>query len=177
MDILSMIMNANGGENIAQLASTLGLGQDQASSALQQLVPALTSGLKRGSGASGGLQSLLGALQSGGHQRYLEDPGTLGQAATISDGNSILGHILGSKDVSRQVASRAADKTGVDAGILKIMLPMVATMVMGAMSQGTSQGRQSGGGGDALGMLGSLLDSDQDGSIADDLLGFAKKLF
>ncbi len=41
----------------------------------------------------------------------------------VSDGNNILGHILGSKDVSRAVADRASANTGIDSGMLKQMLP------------------------------------------------------
>jgi len=44
----------------------------------------------------GGLESLLGALQSGKHQRHVEDPSTLANEETIQDGNGILlGGLLG----------------------------------------------------------------------------------
>ncbi len=85
--------------------------------------------------------------------------------------------------MSREVASRASATTGVGADVLKKLLPIVATMVMGSMSRQAGQaglGRSStpqAPSRDLLGGLGSLLDSNQDGSIADDLLGMAKKLF
>ena len=44
----------------------------------------------------------------------------------MADGNGILGHIFGSKDVSRQVAARAAQSSGVAPDILAKMLPLVA---------------------------------------------------
>jgi Carboxypeptidase regulatory-like domain/Bacterial protein of unknown function (DUF937) len=49
--------------------------------------------------------------------------------------DGILGHIFGSKDVSRQVASRASAQTGISESVLKGMLPVVAAMAMGAMSK------------------------------------------
>ena len=70
--------------------------------------------------------------------------------------------------------------------MLKKMLPMVAAMTMGGMSkqvQGQSQGglggvlgALTGSGGGAGGMLTKFLDADNDGSVLDDVMGFAKKL-
>ena len=53
----------------------------------------------------------------------------------LACGNGILGHLLGSKDVSREVASRAAAQTGLSADVLKRMLPLAATLMMGAFSK------------------------------------------
>ena len=185
MDLLKMILNANGGQNIQQLASQFGIDPSQAQSAVEKLAPAVARGLKREASNESGLQSLVGALTKGNHERYLEDPSTLTRPESVSDGNRILGHIFGSKDVSRNVAAHAAQQTGLDTGILKKMLPLVATMVMGGMSKGTKQasGLSSaisgalGGGSNPLGALGSLLEQDDDGSMLDDVLNMAKKLF
>lgn len=183
MDLMSMILNANGGRNVREMAGSLGLDEGQVSGALAALLPALSQGLKRNASQPGGVESLLGALAGGHHQRYLEDPSTLARGETIQDGNAILGHILGSKEVSREVAGRAAATTGIGADVLKKMLPMVAALVMGAMSRKAATSGAAGAGarqapsGDLLGTLGSLLDADRDGSVADDLLGMARKLF
>jgi hypothetical protein len=79
--------------------------------------------------------SLASALSTGAHQRYLEDPVTLADTNSTMDGNGILGHVFGSKDVSRQVAQQASQQTGIDVGILKKMLPLVAGLTMGGLSQ------------------------------------------
>ena len=138
------------------------------------------------------------------------------EESTLLDGNAILGHLFGSKDVSRAVASHASQKTGIGSDVLKKLLPLVATMAMGSLSKQTRQpsmqnqlaglaleqmlggGRQkpSGLGGllsgllggqakqqrqvqqqhqQGLGILGSILDSDGDGSLMDDVLGMAMK--
>lgn len=88
------------------------------------------------------------------------------------------------KDVSRNVAGHGAAQTGLDAGILKQMLPMKAAIAMGILgkqvSGAGSQGAFRGGKGipaGTPGFLGALLDSNQDGSILDDLLGLARKFF
>ena len=180
VNLLKTIMEAQGGGAISQVASALGLEQKQASSGIAKLLPALTKGLSKNMGSENGLQALLGALDKGNHDRYLDNPTALAGADAIREGNGILGHILGSKDVSRQVASQAANETGLDVGILKKMLPMVAAMAMGGMKKQTAASGLSGGQQSASGvgsMLGKFLDADGDGSMADDLLGMAKKLF
>jgi hypothetical protein len=183
MDLLQTLLQAQGGQLVGQLARNFGLDQAQAGAALQQLVPLLAGGAKRNIGESGGLDGLLGALQTGDHSRYLEDPSHLGRASTVMDGNAILGHLLGSKEVSRQVADHTASNTGIDATVLKQMLPVVATMVMGAMSKyaagGGLVGQQIGGGSTQQSPLGGLLttflDTNKDGSVIDDVLGMLFK--
>ncbi len=180
MDLLSMLLNQGGDKAVRQLANNFGMEESQAMAALSNLVPALSTGLARNASNQGGLDSLLSALTGGQHQRYLEDPSILNQEDTIRDGNGILGHILGSKDVSRQVAQQASQRTGIGVDILKKMLPMVATLAMGALSRQTAGARSTQGNApsDALsGILGSFLDANRDGSIADDVLGMAAKFF
>ncbi len=172
MDLLKMILGANDGGNIRQLADKFGLDETQAKSAVGSLLPSLTQGLKNNMGKPEGMEALLGALKSGNHQRYLDNPAELVRDETASEGNGILGHLFGSKEVSRNVAARASAQSGVDGGILKKMLPLVATMAMGGMSKQTGGGTKK-----DMGVLGSLLDSDGDGSVADDLLNIAKKFF
>ncbi len=182
MDILQAIMGAAGGGAVKQVANQFGLEENQASSAIQMLLPALMGGVKNNVSQQGGMEALLGALSGGGHSRYLENPELLGRPETVADGNGILGHLLGSKDVSRQVATHAAAQTGIGADILKKMLPVVATMAMGALAKGQFSGAsqaaaaapQAGGG--LLGMLSPFLDSNNDGSIADDMLGIVGKM-
>ncbi len=179
MDLLNMLLNQGGGQAVSQLADKFGLNENQATSALSNLLPALGQGLARNAASEGGLESLLGALSGGRHQRYLEDPSILNQEETINDGNGILGHIFGSKDVSRQVAQQTSEKTGIGVDILKKMLPIVATLAMGALSrqnagaQNASPASPSASG--LTGILGQFLDKDRDGSIADDVLGMASR--
>jgi len=176
MNILDSIVNAGDGATVRQLASQFGLNEAQASSALSALVPALSAGLQQNAQSADGLSGLLNALSGGNHQRYIDNPGALGDAATVTDGNGILGHIFGSKDVSRQVAARAGANAGLGADVMKRMLPLVATLVMGAMSKqnaarsGSSMA-SAGGGGGLLDMLGGVLDKNRDGSMVDDIAG------
>jgi len=139
INLLEMIMNAQGGATAQQAGAQLGLNQQQSQSAIAALLPAISSALKQNTNNPQGLAGLLQALQGGNHEQYLENPQMLGQPETVNDGNAILGHLFGSKDVSRAVAGHAAQKTGIGADVLKKLLPLVATMAMGSISKQTRQ--------------------------------------
>jgi hypothetical protein len=133
MNILESIMGARDGAAVQQLATQFGLKPEQASAAVGALMPALAAGLARNMATNkAGLES---ALANGHHEAYIDQPEVLGAPATTADGNAILGHIFGSKDVSRNVAAGAAQKSGVDSAVLKKMLPLVASLAMGAMAK------------------------------------------
>lgn len=166
--ILEMLMNSGGGGSVPQLSRQFGLSEDQTQGALAQLVPAVMSGLQQNTAAEGGIGALLGALTSGNHSQYLDNPELLGQQSTVAEGNGILGHIFGSKEVSRSVAGHAAERTGIGSDIMKQMLPIVATMVMAGLSKQNTAGAGSESGG---GFLTSLLDQNRSGGIADDVAG------
>ena len=181
MNILDSILGAQGGGATQQLGRQFGLNPDQVSTALAALVPALAAGFNQNMSSSQGLDGLVGALSGGQHQRYMEDASALGRADTVADGNGILGHIFGSKEVSRQVASRAASQTGLSESMLKGMLPIVAAMMMGSLSKQLHQpggSLQSGAAStDGLfGMLAPMLDSNRDGSMVDDVIGMLGRL-
>ena len=174
MDLLQSVLAAQGGGAVGQLAKSFGLSEDQATSAVQHLLPALAAGMARNTTQQGGLDGLLAALAGGSHQKYVDDPSRLTAQETVQDGNGILGHILGSKDASRQLASRASADTGISADVLKKMLPLIATLAMGALSKQTASPRTQGSPppqAGLLGMLTPLLDQNRDGSVADDVIG------
>jgi len=180
MGLADMLLNAHGGGATELLAQRFGISPEQAASAVSALAPALASGIQRNASSEGGLQSLLGALLGGQHQQYVDQAEALGRADTVADGNAILGHVLGSKDVSRQVASQAAAQTGLGADVLKQMLPVVAAMAMGVLSRhaaagGQETGEQSSLGG-TLGTIGSLLGGGQGSSSASALVGILGRL-
>ncbi len=190
MGILDAILSGGNAQIVSQLARSVGIDESDVTNVIKQLLPAVTKGIKNNVGSSGGLGSLINALGSGNHQQYLDNPEKLTESAAVDEGNSILGHVFGNKDVSRNVAGHAASQTGVDSGIVKKLLPMVATAVMGALSKETAQNPLSGVGSSldvssllgadssaVTGLISSFLDADNDGDITDDLFNMAKKFF
>jgi hypothetical protein len=184
MNILETLLAAGGGNVVGQLARQYGTQPDATQSAVTQIVSVLSKGIANNTSTQSGLDGLLGALTNGNHSRYLDDVSQATSPDGVEDGNGILGHILGSKDVSRELASRVGANTGLDSGIVKQMLPVIATMLMGALAKrnsggglGSLIGAAAAGGALSSGQsgLGSLLDMNRDGSIADDIIGMAGK--
>ena len=186
MNMLDSLLGDQAGGAVEQLGRQFGLDSSQTSSALGALLPAVAAGFQRNASSQDGLGALLGALGSGQHGQYLDDLQSLGRPSTVADGNGILGHIFGSKEVSRQVAQRASAQSGIGADLLKQMLPVVAAMMMGAMAKkqaggGVGQGGlgaalgSQGGGGSILDMLTPMLDGNRDGSAVDDIIGMIGK--
>jgi hypothetical protein len=179
MNILDTIMNSGNGAAVRQIGSQLGLDDAQTASALAALVPAVSAGLRQNVQSPDGLGGLVSALSGGSHQRYIDDPTALADPGAVADGNGILGHVLGNKEVSRQVAARAGAQTGLGPEVMKRMLPLVAALVMGAMSRQAAAGGSSltTGAGGLLEMLGGALDRNRDGSALDDIAGIIGRTF
>ncbi len=176
MDILDNLLQGalGGGQqggsglpiDVSGLANQFGLSPDQANAAVGALLPAVLGGLHK-SEESGGLGGIADIVAGMGAPH--ED---------IEGGNTILGQIFGSKDVSRQVASHAASETGISDTILKAMLPVIAGLV-------AQQVAKKMGGGVIGGLAGSVLASvlgggsaaspaaTQGGGLADVLGGLA----
>ena len=122
MDFMDLLKSAGGDQSIGELAGAVGLDSADTGKLIGALAPALMSGLQKNTASDDGVAGLKKALQTGGHERYLDNPQLLRDEATRSDGNKILGHLFGSKEVSREVASRVSQQTGVSSDLLKKML-------------------------------------------------------
>jgi Bacterial protein of unknown function (DUF937) len=156
MNIADILAQAQGGRGLESLGRQFGLDDAQTRAAVEALGPMVAAGVSRNASSDGGLADLFGAVLKGNHSRYADDPDATRFDNVAGDGNAILGHIFGSRDVSRGVAQQAAGLSGIGEGILKKMLPVIASMVMGVLAKkmfgGGSAGAGQGGGlGDILG--------------------------
>lgn len=163
MNIVEMIARSHNGQGLDVLGQQFGLSREQTLAAVAELAPMVTSGVRRNTREPDGMVSLFEALSGGRHERYLDDDTAVQYDTAKNDGNAILGHLFGRKEVSREVAMQAAGTTGIGGAILKKMLPVIASMVMGAIfkrmtggaptpaPRGGSGGGQGGGLGDIIG--------------------------
>jgi hypothetical protein len=176
--LLDSILSAASGDVVDQLARQYRTDPRQTRDALSQLTQVLGGALSQQTRSPDGFGQLLEALQHGNHSRYLEQPQVLTRPEARSDGAAILGHILGSKDTSRNVASHVGGNTGIDPAIVKQMLPIAASMLMGFLAKQNQAGAlppRSAAATQPQSPLASILDANRDGSIADDLLNLAGK--
>jgi hypothetical protein len=145
LPLFEMLTNAQNGNGMDMLARQFNLSQQQTRDAVEALMPAFSQGLKRNASDPYGVGAFMSAMASGNHAKYFEDAQKAFAPQGVAEGNGILGHLFGSKDLSRAVADQAARATGISQDVLKQMLPVIASMIMGGLfkqSTGQMQGSQ-----------------------------------
>jgi len=179
-----MLLSQLGGDTMRQIGSAIGANPAATKQAVSAAVPLLFSALAKNASSPTGAQSLLGALDRDHDGSVLDDLGGLLSAFQGGPGAAILGHVLGGQKSS--VESGLAKKTGLDAGSISQLLIMLAPMVMGMLGKAKREQNFDVGGlsrtlagereaatqvSPGLGdLLGGLLDSNRDGSVADDVV-------
>lgn len=189
--ISQMITQQIAGQAAGQLASRLGVSEGTAQTAVQMAVPLIVAALARNAAQPQGAQDLHQAVTQDHDGSILDNlMGYLGNPQS-GDGAGILGHILGAQRPA--VENNLAEATGLDQNSAGSLLEMVAPLVMGAVGrqqrqegldpQGLSQylGQQQQAAQtanpDLMGGLSSMLDSNRDGSVVDDLSRIAGSFF
>ncbi|MEH6680094.1 MAG: DUF937 domain-containing protein [Sediminicola sp.] len=193
--LLELLDGPIGKQLISGVANQTGQPEDKTADVLGMAMPLLMGALKKNASTPQGAQNIMGALSSKHNGALLDNLGDffgggVDQSA-IADGQGILGHVLGSKQPV--VENALSQRSGLDAGSIAQILKIAAPIVMGYLAKQTSQANvnDSNGLSSLLGsMLGgqpqqnqslitSLLDSDGDGSVLDDVadmvLGTSKK--
>ena len=177
MNLQDLLNAAGGGKSVSELGSRLNLGSGDMGKLVDAVAPALMRSFQKEATSPDKLAALAKALERGDHDKYVDRPETMHTEEAEKDGNSILGHLFGNRDVSRAVASHAAASTGIDSSLLKKMLPVLANMVMGSLfkgAKGASGSRRGGGLGGALGgALGQAAGGGILGQIIEGLAGGA----
>lgn len=183
---MSSILDALGGSQLIDgITKQTGVSAEQTSSVLSMALPLLMGAMQKNSETEQGASSLLSALQSDKHNgNLLGSIGSLlgGSSADLtSDGAGILGHLLGDK--TSTVESAISAKTGVSASSVSQILKMAAPFLMSFLGKQVSDKKVNSASGlgsvleSVLGskqggnMLTSLLDSNGDGSVLDDVAG------
>ena len=180
--ILDAVRQQLGPDTIQQMSGAIGADPAATSNAVSLALPALLGGLSQNAAQPQGAAALDNALNQ--HDgSILDNLGGLlggGGGALGGIGGSILGHIFGGRRGSvEQGVGRAS---GLDAAQVAQLMAMLAPIVMGVLgrmkqSKGLDanrlpevlqQSRQQGE--KEVPGLGGLLDQNNDGSVADDLL-------
>ncbi|PBB82044.1 hypothetical protein CK218_03940 [Mesorhizobium sp. WSM3879] len=144
--LFDIFLQAQNGAGMQALAQQFGLSMQQVQAAVQALLPAFSQGLQRNTADPYGMGAFMTAMASGQHAKYFEDATRAFTPQGIDEGNGILGHLFGSKDLSRAVAAQAAQATGLSQQVLQQMLPAMASMMMGGLFKQTNSQMQAAGG-------------------------------
>jgi len=169
---------------VAQIGQQVGLDPQTAQSAISAAIPMIVAGLARNASQPQGADALHGALERDHDGSLLDDlGGFLGSGAASSIGGAILGHVFGGRRGTME--DTLGRGTGLDGASAARLLAILAPIVMAALGKARAQNGLDGGGltdllgserarmqqasPDAFGMLSGILDSNGDGSIADDV--------
>lgn len=181
--ITQMITQQLAGTAVRSMSQRLGLSEGATDRAVQIAVPLIVAALARNAAQPEGARELQQAV-SKDHDGsifdnlmgYLSNP----QAA---NGSGILDHVFGEQQDA--VQNNLAQATGLDQNSAGNILEMVAPLVMGAVGQtqrqnnldpnglsqflDTQQQQTAAAAPDLMGALNTMLDSNHDGSVMDDV--------
>ena len=175
---------------MSDLASKVGLSEDQASGAVSTMLPTLLGALQKNTATAEGAASLNTALDK--HDGSIFDNiSDMFAPSNQQDGTKIINHIFG--DRTNVMQDGLAKLTGKEASQSSSLLSMLAPVVMGAMGKAkkeegldvsgltamlTGQTEQiKANGGEEMSFIEKMLDRDNDGSYMDDLAGMAFNKF
>lgn len=191
--ILDLLNSDLGKTVINGVSGTTGTDENKTSSVLTMALPVLMKAMERNASTPEGAQGILSALNSDKHDgSILDNIGDLFNGGVDdnvkTDGEKILGHILGSK--KEGVEQVIASKAGVDSSSVANILQVAAPILMGLLGKETRQNNVSSQN-DLSGLIGgllggneskneqsfleSILDADGDGSVVDDVAGMVLK--
>ena len=192
MNIISeMITQRISGPIASQLSQRLGVSESTAQTAVQLAVPVILAALARNASKPQGAQELHQAVVSDHDGSILDHLSSYLGNPQAANGSGILGHVLGGQ--RPVVENNLAQATGLDSNSAGSLLEMLAPMVMGAVGREQQQnGLDPNGLSEFLvqqqqaevqanpglmGTLSSMLDSNRDGSVTDDLSRMAGGFF
>jgi len=189
--LTQMLLTQLGSSAISQIGGKIGVDPNTTSKAMALAVPLLISALARNSSTPEGAEALNQAVARDHDGSILDNLGGFLGNPGAANGAGILGHVLGDRRVDAE--NGLAQSTGLDPGAAGQLLETLAPLVMGALGKtqqqqgldanglseflGSQQQQAEAVAPDVMGMLGSLLDSNKDGSVLDDVGRLAGKLF
>ena len=189
--ITQLITQQLAGGAVGSIAQRLGISESKANAAVQIAVPLILTAMARNASQPEGAQSLHQAINNDHDGSIFNNlMGYLGNPQS-ANGAGILSHVLGSQQPT--VENNLAQATGLDQSSAGGLLETIAPIVMGAVGQTQQQSGLDASGlsnllnsqqqqaqanaPGVMGMLGSMLDQNQDGSAMDDLQRMAAKFF
>ena len=168
-NFIDEFMKTYGPEVTKQMSSNLNVDQGTIQKLIPQLAPLILGGLKRQKDDRGGEARVDHILNKYGDSSVLNNIKDI--ISNKLNDNAVdpnLGGLLG--DQGGTVAAQAlSKKMNIDSSVIMKMIPALAPLILGALTRKRDTSNAG------IGGIGSLLDTDGDGSIIDDVAGFIFK--
>src|SRR5690606_33143468 len=159
-NILDLLYGSLGKEVVDGITQKTDASAEQTQAVVSNALPALLGALKSNASSGDGAQGIMSALASKHDGSILDNlSGFLGNDDD-SDGNGILGHVLGDKRGALEQS--ISGKTGVSSGTVSQILAKLAPIVMGFLGKQSRTNNVSDGGG-LSDMLGGMLGGQSGG--------------
>lgn len=188
--VASLLQQVMTTDNINTLSGMLGTDTKTTQTAVGAAIPALLAALNKEASTAQGATALSNALAKDHDGSILDNiTGYLSSGGDLTDGNKILGHLLGSNQES--IANSLGSVSGLGGQNMNALLAGLAPLVLGAVGKDTKEGgldasalsqllaSSSSSAKEESGMmdvLNNLFDQDNDGSAIDDLLNMGSGL-
>ena len=177
IDIIGSVMNSG---VVDQMSQQTGGDKSQVSSAIETALPLLISGLAKNSSNQQGANSLFNAIQNDHSGNDLGNIINMVANPNQSDGSGILGHVFGNN--LGRVENTVSKSSGLDIGKVAQILITLAPIVMSVLGKKQQDDNMDASGIAGLlnntmqqapqkeqSLMSQLLDSDNDGSVVDDV--------
>ncbi|MEM7104326.1 MAG: DUF937 domain-containing protein [Bacteroidota bacterium] len=188
-NLLDLLTDQLGGNTLQAISGQLGADENQVQSAVGTALPLILSALARNSANDEGANSLNNALADDHDGSILDDlAGFIGNSQQ-GPGAGILKHVLG--DRRTNIEKVIGGNSGLSQNQTSGLMEMLAPVVMGVLGKQKRQSALNANGiasllgtlanqnqkrnPQSMGLIGSLLDSDGDGSINDDIAKIGMK--
>ena len=186
--ILDLLNSDLGKKIVSGIASDTNQSSSKTADVLTMALPVLTKAMQRNASSPEGAESLMNALNNKHDGNILNNLDSFFgggvDSSAKSEGEKILGHILGSKKTG--VENVIGQKANLDSGNVANILKVAAPILMGVLGNTKKQSNVSSSN-DLGGLLGNMLggndtqseqsflekilDADGDGSVIDDVAG------
>jgi hypothetical protein len=188
--VTQQLLQQLSGEGLSLISQNIGADNKTTKSALSAALPLLVSALANNASKPEGAQALHQALTQDHNGSILNDVSGFLNNPQAANGAGILGHVLGGQQPV--VTQGLARGTGLNSDQVGQLLQIAAPLVMGMLGQhqqqnglnpnglssflGSQQQQVQQSNPDLMGTLNTLLDTNQDGSAMDEVVGLMGKL-
>ncbi len=190
MSFLSNLLTGIVGQQLVSgLSKQTGAESSKVASVIAMAAPFILSQMSKNAQSKSGADSLSKALDKHSGS-VLDDISGLLNSPNMADGLGILGHVFGNKQ--NHVAQNISKQSGVSAGNVMQILATLAPIIMAFLGKQKQQNNLDSNGVSSLlgGLLGGvqqdhksemsfiekILDQDNDGNVADDVMDLGSKL-
>lgn len=174
-EFMHFLQNSADGKKITDHSE---LPPDELKQVAEAIIPKMTDQMQNSSQSLSDLFAIISHNKENPNSLLNAQPGFDTQKAQ-AEGHQILQSLFGQSVQTDQLATEISQKTGLSASQISAALPMLATFATKVLSGGMetkANGEQSGFANSFMQQIVGLLDSNQDGSVVDDLANMGKQL-